>query len=97
MIVPNIPIDGFCERYGFKYCAGQYKDNVYLCVARGVDIIVVSEYSLQILPWRDNDPRLTMPVNCDFEDKRTALDIFYQLVKDDAVKGSWEQEADEND
>ena len=27
---------------------------------------------------------------CDFEDKRTSLDIFYQLVKDGAVKGSWE-------
>ena len=90
MIVPNIPLEDFVKRYGFKHCAGQYKDNVYLCVSRGVDIIVVSEYSLQIIPWRDNDPRLTKPVNCDFEDKRTSLDIFYQLVKDGAVKGSWE-------
>jgi hypothetical protein len=55
-----------------------------------VDIIVVSEYSLQIIPWRDNDPRITKPVNCNFEDKRTSLDIFYQLVKDGVVKGSWE-------
>lgn len=90
MIKPNIPLEDFVKKYGFKHCDGQYEDNVYLCVSRGVDIIVVSEYSLQILPWRDNDPRLTKPVNCDFEDKRTALDIFYQLVKDGAVRGSWE-------
>jgi hypothetical protein len=90
MIVPNIPLEDFIRRYGFKHCAGQYKDNVYLCVSRGVDIIVVSEYSLQIIPWRDNDPRIGEPVNCNFEDKRDSLDIFYQLVSDGAVKGSWE-------
>ena len=92
MIIPNIPLEDFVKKYGFKHCAGQYKDNVYLCVSRGVDIIVVSEYSLQITTWRDNDPRIHKRANCRYSDKRTALEIFYQLVKDGAVKGSWEQE-----
>lgn len=85
MIKPNIPVEDFVKLYGFKYCKKPYNSCAYLCMARGCEMIFVSSQVVDILRWRENDPRIHKRANCRYSDKRTALEIFYLLVKNNAV------------
>lgn len=70
------------ERYGFKKCKGEYGRSgcYYLCVARGCQMLFVSQSYFDIMAWDDNDPRIHADANCRYRDSRTALDITYELI-----------------
>lgn len=90
MIKPNIPVEDFVRKYGFRYCKKPYNSCAYLCMARGCEMIFVSPQMVAIVPWEENDPRIHKKANCRYSDKRTALEIFYLLVKNNAVM--WDME-----
>lgn len=71
------------EKYGFKKCKGEYGkcDCYYLCVARGIKMLFVSNKCFDVIDWKDNDPRIHKKANCKYRDTRDALDIVYGLIK----------------
>ena len=92
MLKPKVNIEEF-SRFGFKPCKGIEKELkcYYLCVARGVKMLFVSSVIFDIQDWEDNDPRIHSVPNCKYRDHRTAIDIVYQLIKADMLKGDWEE------
>ena len=88
MLKPKVPLEEF-EKYGFRRCKGfTHADSYYLCVSRGVKMIFVSPEIYTINSWDKNDPRIHQVPNCRYRDKRDALDITYQLIKDDMLECS---------
>ena len=87
MLKPSVPLSEF-EKVGFKPCRGIPKKHgcLYLCVSRGVKMIFVSREMYDINDWKDDDPRVHAKANCRYKDKRTALDITYQLIKANMLK-----------
>lgn len=81
MLKPTKPIEIYKE-YGFKKCKGEYGKNncYYLCVSKGCEMIFISPIMIDILPWKDYDPRIHEKPNCKYKDVRTALDIVCELV-----------------
>nr|WP_299317584.1 hypothetical protein [uncultured Blautia sp.] len=94
MLVPKVKAKEFA-RYGFKRCKGIPRDSecYYLCVARGSKMIFVSDICFDINDWKEEDPRIHKDANCRYRDNRTALDILYQLVKDDMLESSFYKES----
>lgn len=92
MLKPKVNVEKFA-RFGFKPCKGIEKELkcYYLCVARGVKMLFVSPVIFDIQDWEDNDPRIHSVPNCKYRDHRTAIDIVYQLIKADMLKGDWEE------
>lgn len=87
MLKPKVNVKEF-EKYGFKKCAGSAgKANCYyLCVSRGCKMLFVSKEIFEINDWDDKDPRIHKKANCRYRDYRTAIDILYDLIKDDMLK-----------
>lgn len=87
MLKPKVDIKEF-EKYGFKKCKGEYGkyDCYYLCVARGVKMIFVSSALLAVNEWEKSDKRIHEKPNCRYRDKRTYLDILYELIKADLIE-----------
>lgn len=83
MLRPTKPPKKF-EKYGFKKCKGDYGQNgcYYLCVTRGCKMLFVSNTCFDVFNWENDDPRIHKKANCKYRDKRTVLDIVYQLIKD---------------
>lgn len=83
-----------CEfvKYGFKRCRGLPKESecYYLCVAKGCKMLFVSDVFFDVCDWNTDDPRIHKNVNCKYRDRRTALDIIYELIKADMLKSEWE-------
>mgnify|MGYP004555644775 FL=1 len=94
MLVPKVKAKEFAK-YGFKRCKGIPRDSecYYLCVARGSKMIFVSDICFDINDWKEEDLRIHKNANCRYRDKRTALDILYQLVKDDMLESSFYKES----
>lgn len=92
MLKPKVDVREF-ERFGFKPCKGIAKEDqcYYLCVARGVKMLFVSPAVFDIQDWERDDPRIHDRPNCKYRDIRTTLDILYQLIKADMLKGDWEE------
>ena len=44
-------------------------------------MIFLSPVMIDILPWRDGDPRIHKNPNCRYKDIRTALDIVCEMVE----------------
>lgn len=44
-------------------------------------MIFISPVMIDILPWRDDDPRIHKNANCKYKDIRTALDIVCEMVE----------------
>lgn len=40
---------------------------------------------VDIMDWRDDDPRIHKNVNCRYRDSRTALDIICELTKNNMI------------
>ena len=82
MLKPTKPIETY-EEYGFKKCKGEYRKNncYYLCVSKGCEMIFLSPVMIDILPWRDGDPKIHKNPNCRYKDIRTALDIVCEMVE----------------
>lgn len=87
MLKPTKPIEVY-EKYGFKKCKGEYRKNncYYLCVSKGCEMIFLSPVMIDILPWKDCDPRIHEKPNCKHKDIRTALDIVCELVINGLIK-----------
>lgn len=85
MLRPKIPVNEF-EKYGFKKCKKPYDECYYLCVNRGLKMIFASRECFEINDWEENDPRIHKRANCRYRDKRTAIDILYEIIKDDALE-----------
>lgn len=91
MLVPKVKAREF-ERFGFKRCKGSLKKSecYYLCVARGCKMLFVSDVYFDMMNWNETDPRIHKNANCRYRDKRTALDIIYELIKADMLKSELE-------
>ena len=65
MLIPKVKAKEF-EKFGFKKCKGEYGKHgcYYLCVARGVKMLFVSNVIFDVNNWRDNDPRIHKDANC---------------------------------
>ncbi len=86
MLIPKVEAKEF-EKFGFKKCKGEYGKNgcYYLCVAKDVKMLFVSDVYFGVNDWRDNDPRIHKYANCPYRDRRTYLDIIYELIKTDML------------
>jgi len=90
MLIPKVKAKEF-EKFGFKKCKGEYgkSDCYYLCVARGVKMLFVSNVIFDVNDWRDNDPRIHKDANCRYRDHRTYLDIIYELIKENMLRSDY--------
>nr|DAP18168.1 MAG TPA: hypothetical protein [Caudoviricetes sp.] len=86
MLIPKVEAKEF-EKFGFKKCKGEYGKNgcYYLCVARGVKMLFVSDVHFDVMNWENEDPRIHKNANCRYRDNRTYLDIIYDLIKEDML------------
>lgn len=86
MLVPKVEAKEF-EKFGFKKCKGEYGKQgcYYLCVLRGIKFLFVSDNCFDVQNWIDNDPRIHKNANCRYRDRRTYLDIIYELIKADML------------
>ena len=91
MLKPKVDVEEF-TKFGFTKCKGcENLDLYYLCMVRDSKAIFVSPTMIDIQEWEHNDPRLHKAVNCKYRDHRTSVDILYQLIKADMLKGDWEE------
>lgn len=91
MLKPKVNVKEF-EKFGFKKCKGcKELDLYYLCVARDSKVIFVSPTMIDIQSWERDNPRIHDRPNCKYRDMKTTLDILYQLIKADMLKGDWEE------
>ena len=92
MLKPKVNVEEFA-RFGFKPCKGIKKEHkcYYLCVPRGVKMLFVSPVLFDIQDWKSDDKRIHKKANCNYRDHRTSIDILYQLIKADMLKGDWEE------
>ena len=71
MLIPKVEAKEF-EKFGFKKCKGEYGKNgcYYLCAARGVKMLFVSNVIFDVNEWNDNDPRIHKDANCRYLNKK---------------------------
>lgn len=93
MLKPKVKAREF-ERLGFKRCKGIPKESecYYLCIARGQKMLFVSDSYFGVNDWNKDDQRIHKKANCKYRDRRTALDIIYELIKADMLKSEWDIE-----
>lgn len=86
MLISKVKAKEF-EKFGFKKCKGEYGKNgcYYLCVSRGIKLLFVSDVYFVVQNWVDDDPRIHKDANCRYRDRRTYLDIIYELIKADML------------
>ena len=81
MLVPLNELKNNPEQYGFKKCKKPYDNCYYRCFARGVKMMFLSKYMIDIIDWDDTDPRIHSRANCLYRDTRTAEDYLCELVR----------------
>lgn len=81
------------EKFGFKKCVGEYgkAECYYLCVTRGTKMLFVSNSCFDVNNWKDDDPRIHKKPNCRYRDKRTYMDIVYELIKAGMLKSKFDK------
>lgn len=87
MLKPKVKASEF-KKFGFKRCKGIPKDAecYYLCISRGLKMLFVSDKYFDVNVWDENDPRIHKRANCHYRDRRTALDVVYELIKADMLE-----------
>ena len=80
MLVPLKELKENPEKYGFKKCKKPYYNCWYRCFAKGIKMIFLSMYMVDIIPWDDKDPRIHKRANCIYRDDRTAEDYLCELI-----------------
>ena len=87
MLKPKVDVQEF-EKYCFKRCKGTQKESncYYLCVSRGCKMLFVSPVIFDVNEWKDDDTRIHKNANCRYKDRRTYLDIIYDLIKADMLE-----------
>lgn len=81
MLVPLKQLMTDPEQYGFKQCKKPYYNCWYRCFARGVKMMFLSKYMIDIIDWKDDDPRIHSRANCAYRDNRTAEDYLCELIQ----------------
>ena len=81
MLVPLAPLKDNPEVYGFKKCKKPYDNCWYRCFSRGIKMMFLSKYMIDIIDWKDDDPRIHCKANCSYRDTRTAEDFLCELIK----------------
>ena len=76
------------EKFGFRRCKGE-SNCYYLCIARGCKMLFVSDVFFDVQDWDDSDPRIHKKPNCRYSDRRTYLDIVYDLIKADMLESTF--------
>ena len=91
MLIPTVP----AKEFGFKKCVGEYgkSECYYLCISRGIKMLFVSNSCFDVNNWKDDDPRIHKKPNCRYRDKRTYLDIIYELIKAGMLKSKFDKES----
>lgn len=84
MLVPIVDMKEF-EKVGFKKCKKPYDKCYYLCFARGIEYIFLSPVMIDIVKWKDNDPRIHSNANCRYRDTRTAIEFMCELIQNKMV------------
>lgn len=86
VLIPKVEAKEF-EKFGFKKCKGKYGKNgcYYLCISRGAKMIFASDVCFDVNDWKDNDQRIHKDANCRYRDRKTYLDIIYELIKADML------------
>lgn len=54
----------------------------------------VSNKCFDVNDWNDDDPRIHKKPNCRYRDKRTYLDIIYELIKAGMLKSKFDKGVD---
>ena len=81
MLVPLRELKDNTEKYGFKKCKKPYDNCYYKCFARGCKMMFLSKYMVDIIDWKDDDPRIHSKANCVYRDTRTAEDFLCELIQ----------------
>lgn len=81
MLVPLKPLIENPEQYGFKQCKRPYYNCWYRCFSRGIKMMFLSKYMIDIIDWKDDDPRIHSRANCSYRDNRTAEDYLCELIQ----------------
>lgn len=81
MLVPLKELKDNPEQYGFKRCKKPYDNCWYRCFARGIKMMFLSKYMVDIIDWKDDDPRIHHRANCVYRDTRTAEDFLCELIQ----------------
>lgn len=90
MLIPTTDIREF-RKYGFKNCKKPYNKCLYLCVAKGNQMIFLSTAMIDIIEWKESDPRIHKNANCRYRDNRTALEIMCELIKNNMVNCDYKE------
>lgn len=85
MLVPLKQLIENPEQYGFRQCKKPYYNCWYRCFARGVKMMFLSKYMVDIIDWKDDDPRIHSRANCAYRDTRTAEDYLCELIQQGLV------------
>lgn len=85
MLVPLKQLKDNPEQYGFKRCKKPYYNCWYRCFARGIKMMFLSKYMIDIIDWKDDDPRIHSKANCLYRDSRTAEDYLCELIQQGLV------------
>lgn len=84
MLIPIVNTKEF-EKVGFKRCKKPYNECYYLCFSHGVQYIFLSPVMIDIVKWKDDDPRIHINANCRYRDSRTALEFMCELIQKNMV------------
>ena len=57
-------------------------------------MIFLSRVMINIIKWDEKDPRIHKNANCRYRDKRTALEIMCELIKNNMVTCDYLKECD---
>lgn len=97
MLIPKVKAKEF-EKFGFKHCKGIPKELecYYLCVAQGCKMLFVSDVCFSVNDWKNSDTRIHKRANCRYRDKRTYLDIIYELIKADMLESDFKERKADN-
>lgn len=85
MLVPLRELKSNPEQYGFKKCKKPYHNCWYRCFARGIKMMFLSKYMVDIINWDDDDPRIHSRANYSYRDDRTAEDYLCELIQQGLV------------
>ena len=96
MLIPIVDMKEF-EKAGFKKCKKPYNRCYYLCVAKGIQMIFLSPVMVDIIKWKEDDPRIHKRPNCRYSDGRTALEIVVEMAKNNMISCDYiERRKDDN-
>ena len=85
MLVPLKTLIDNPEEYGFRRCKQPYYNCWYRCFARGIKMMFLSRYMIDIIDWKDDDPRIHKRANCAYRDIRTAENYLCELIQQGLV------------